>query len=115
MNILAQYIKKTQQLKKHLEKDWAANERDANIKLMEQLLEERREYLQDFPDLSSLEDRHKKQLAQLETELQTLMNEKLNAIKQDIKTLYLKKNKGNQYNNPYENVSIDGTFLDKKK
>lgn len=115
MDALVQFIKKTKELVSLLEEDFPVNQRDEQIQKMNQLLEDRQVILKEVPDLSSLPEHTKLELRNLEHKLQLLMKKQKEKIKQDLKTLQLKKQKGNQYSNPYENLAADGMFLDKKK
>lgn len=116
VNILVAFIKKTKELQIHLEKEFPEEEREGYIRTIERLLEERQGILTNLPDLSTvLDERNKAEMISLETKIQELMKKHQEKIKTDIKTLQLQKQKGSQYTEQYENFSIDGMFLDKKK
>lgn len=116
VNILVAFIKKTKELQIHLEKEFPEEEREDYIGTIERLLEERQGILTDLPDLSTvLDERNKVEMISLETKIQELMKKHQEKIKTDIKTLQLQKKKGQNYSDPYSNVSADGMFLDKKK
>lgn len=115
MDNLVQFVEKTKELRSLLEKDTPAQERDEYIDKINQLVKDRELFLTETRDLSSLAENEKTELVNLEQEIKHLMLKQKNIIKQDIKTLKLKKQKGNQYANPYENLAADGMFLDKRK
>lgn len=115
MEPLVTFIKKTKELKAHLESEWPADKRDEYIEKLNTLLHERQQSLQQMGDLSALNESSKTELVNLEKTIQALMKKHHESIKQDIKVLQLKKQKNQFYANPYENLSTDGTFLDKKK
>lgn len=117
VEVLVQFINKTKQLKTHLEREYPKSEEESKeySQLMNQLLDERQHLLNQFTNLTSLDKGLKKEMLELEEQIKTLMNNHSMKIKQDIKLLQLKKQRGNQYSNPYENLAADGMFLDKKK
>lgn len=117
MEELVQFIEKTKQLKNHLEKEFPNKEDESKkyIEIMNQLLEDRQHILNQFTNLSDIDETLKKELIESEEKIKSLMGHHSKNIKQDIKTLQLKKQKGNQYSNPYNNISADGMFLDKKR
>lgn len=117
MEILAQFVEKTKQLQSHLEQGLPTDEdkRDAYIQAIDELLEERQQLLINLPNLAELEAEMKQQLKDSESQLNRLMNNHSQQIKQDIKTLQLKKQKNDYYSNPYGNIAADGMFLDKRK
>lgn len=115
MNLLARFIKASKELKGLLEQEVNNDDRDRVIQKIEELLTERQKCLAELSDLSSLTEKSKEDLVKLEKEIQVLMENQKNVIHKEIKTLQLKKQKNNHYANPYENLSVDGMFLDKKK
>lgn len=116
MDQLFLFIRKTKELKSILIEKNPSQQREEMIQKVEGLLVERQEILTGLQDvLASLNEPTKLELVAYENELQALMEKHQKDIKQDLKTLQLKKQKENQYSNPYENMSIDGMFLDKKK
>lgn len=117
VEILAQFVEKTKQLQSHLEQGLPTDEdkRDAYIQAIDELLEERQQLLINLPNLAELEAEMKQQLKDSESQLNRLMNNHSQQIKQDIKTLQLKKQKNDYYSNPYGNIAADGMFLDKRK
>lgn len=115
MEVLKQYIETSKELKTLLEKEFSAEERDTHIQKTEELLNTRQLLLNQFPDLSALQESAKAAIVQLEKEVQALMEKQKEQIKKDIKTLQVKKQKNQQYADPYGDLSTDGMFLDKKK
>lgn len=115
MKELEQFILVSRELKGLLEEDFHNDQREKQINKIDELLLLRQSWIKELSALSHLDEKTKIELVHQEKEIQTLMQEKKNVIKQDIKTLQLKKQKNDQYSNPYENLAVDGMFLDKKK
>lgn len=117
MEELVQFIEKTKQLKRHLEKEFPKNEDESKeyTHIMNQLLEDRQQALNQFSTLKDLDEMMKRELIESENQIKLLMNNHSQKIKKDLRVLQMKKQKGNQYSNPYGNISADGMFLDKKK
>ncbi|MDF1507858.1 hypothetical protein PZE06_06640 [Robertmurraya sp. DFI.2.37] len=115
MRELDQFMTVSKELKTLLEGEFLIEQREEQIEKMDELLEKRQNFLNELSDLSHLNEETKLELARQEQEIQALMEQRKNMIKQDIKTLQLKKQKNEQYANLYENLSVDGMFLDKKK
>lgn len=115
MENLVLFIKKTKELKVHLEKTFSFAERDKEIAKLEVLIKERQRLLQQLPDLSTLPEHTKKDLVKLEKEIHILLKKQRNEITNELKMFQLQKKKSQQYADPYGDFSIDGTFLDKKK
>ncbi|MGG0720035.1 hypothetical protein ABE096_21010 [Robertmurraya massiliosenegalensis] len=119
MKELEQFIIVSRELKALLEEDFQNDQREKQMNKIDELLQLRQKWLKELSDLSQLasqlDEKTKLELVHQEKEIQTLMQKKKNVIKQDIKTLQLKKQKNDQYANPYENLAVDGMFLDKKK
>ncbi|HHY74141.1 MAG TPA: hypothetical protein GX497_13150 [Bacillus bacterium] len=116
MEQLVKFIQKTNQLASILEAGLPNEGREDYIQSIHDLLGEREQILKSLPDLSNkLDENVKQQLVNLEKNIYGIMLEQQNMIKKDLQVLQLKKKKNNEYAEPYENVSIDGMFLDKKK
>lgn len=116
MKVLVNFIKKTKELQNHLEKDFPEENREEYIETIDAILRERQEYLNELPDISmALDERNKQEIMNLESHIQELLKNHQMQIKNDLKTLNLKKQKGNKYAEQYGNFSVDGMYLDKKK
>ncbi|MED4350935.1 hypothetical protein P9265_01125 [Schinkia azotoformans] len=113
---LEEFINRTKKLASLLEKGLQSEGREVYIQSIQDLIDEREQLLKTLPDLSKVLDNNAKQdLINLEKKISGLMLEHRNTIKKDLQVLQLKKKKSNNYANPYENISADGMFLDKKK
>lgn len=115
MDSISQFFQRSKELKSILEEKIIPEQRDSMIQRVEKLLFERQQILNSLTDPSTFDESIKLELVTLEKEIETLMKNHKEKIKHDLKILQLKKQKENQYTNPYENLSIDGMFLDKKK
>lgn len=115
MELISRFVQKSKELKSILEEKIIPEQRDSMVQRVEKLLFERQQILNSLRDLSTLDESIKLDLVTLEKEIETLMKNHKEKIKHDLKILQLKRQKENQYSNPYENLSIDGMFLDKKK
>ena len=56
-----------------------------------------------------------KKLVKLNQQVERLLQKQKQEIQQDIKQLHLQKESNQKYTNPYESLSIDGVFYDKRK
>lgn len=115
MEILVEFIKKTKELLTHLEEEFPTEEREVYIKKTNQLLDERGTLLNQLPDLRTLKESNKVELVNLETKIQSILENQQNKIKKDLQMLQLQKKKATKYADPYGDISFDGMFLDKKK
>ncbi len=116
MKELDEFINKTTKLAEILDAGLLSEGREEYIQSIQDLIGEREQLLKTLPDLSKVLDNNAKQeLINLEKKISRLMLEQRNTIKKDLQVLQLKKKKSNNYANPYENLSADGMFLDKKK
>lgn len=116
MQELVAFIKKTKQLLALLEEGFPKENREQYIDSVNKLLDGREEILKVIPDLSNLLDEDvKQQLINLEKKIESLMGDYLGIIKKDLQVLQLQKKNMTHYSDPYENISADGMFLDKKK
>jgi flagellar protein FliT len=93
-----------------------SEERDSYIERVEGLLEQRQQLL---PKVQSPFTEEEKQLGQEIVQMNEVINRQLKQRKEevsiDIRKLKQKQQKTNKYANPYENLSFDGTFYDKRK
>lgn len=90
-------------------------DREEKIQKVEVLLNQRDELIKSIqPPYSGAEKGLGSQLLKLEPTLSKLLaNEKL-SIQKDIKELSMKKGSTNKYVNPYESLSTDGVYYDKR-
>ena len=106
----------TKQLYDLLHEPIKQDDRDAVIVKVEELLESRHKLIEQIkPPYKSDE----KVLGEEVIKLNTVIDEKLSLLKQEIQIdmNHLKKTKTstNKYTNPYESISSDGLFFDKRK
>lgn len=91
-------------------------DREARIQKVEKFLEKREAYIENIKPPFSL-DEHKvgMKLTELNNELNELLQAEKSAIQKDIKDFHKKKESTNKYNNPYQSLTTDGIFYDKRK
>lgn len=93
----------------------AETDRDEKIKLIEDVLEEREHFIQQLAGpYTDEENELGSQLVDLNEKLAILLNKVKQDIQKDIKELNRKKQSNQKYVNPYQNLSTDGMFYDKK-
>ena len=79
-------------------------------------LNQREELLKSIqPPFSQAEQELGKQLVELNQQVEQLLQKQKQEIQQDIKQLHIQKQSNQKYTNPYESLSIDGVFYDKRK
>ena len=91
-------------------------DRDMRILQVEELLEKRNGLIKGM--IGPYSDEEKElgtKLLELEQQVSKLMIQEKILIQQDIKDLAHKKESNKKYVNPYQNLSTDGMFYDKKK
>ncbi len=106
----------TKKLYDLLQKPFTSEERDSVIPTIEELLESRQNIIEKVsPPYTDGE----KQLGAEVVKLNKVIDEKLAQLKQeiqlDLNQLKKTKTSTNKYTNPYESVSSDGMFFDKRK
>ncbi|MET3317737.1 UNVERIFIED_ORG: flagellar protein FliT [Peribacillus simplex] len=90
-------------------------DRDRKIEKVEALLEEREKLMAGIqPPFSDSEKDLGKKLIELNEKVSQLLEEQKVEIQRDIKQLSLKKESTNKYVNPYQSLSTDGVFYDKR-
>lgn len=91
-------------------------ERDGKITKVEAILGKREILLKQIvPPYSAEEVELGQQLLRLNYKLSQLLQAEKNLIQKDIKALQTKKESNTKYVNPYQNLSTDGVFYDKRK
>jgi flagellar protein FliT len=109
---VSQFYERTEELISILE---SADERDGKISIVEALLDERESLMKEMvPPFSADEVEVGKKLVQLNIRLMQLLQSEKVLIQKDIKNLQTKKESNSKYVNPYENLSTDGVFYDKR-
>lgn len=114
MESLQAFYQVTNQLIELLQQDKL--DRDVRIEKIQYLLDQREEVLKSIqPPFSQQEKELGKQLVKLNQQVDQLLQKQKQEIQQDLKQLHLKKESNQKYTNPYESLSIDGVFYDKRK
>ncbi len=112
MGPVSQFYARTAELISVLE---SADERDGKISRVEALLNERENLMKEMvPPFSADEVEVGKKLVQLNSRLMQLLQKEKVLVQKDIKNLQAKKESNSKYINPYENLSTDGVFYDKR-
>jgi len=91
-------------------------ERDEKVLKVEELLDRREVLMKEIIPPYTLEEAELgKQIVQLNSMLEQLLKAEKVSIQKDIKNLQAKKESNTKYVNPYQNLSTDGMFYDKRK
>lgn len=91
-------------------------DRDEKITRVEELLNQREALMKEIiPPYTPEEAELGKKLIQLNARLTQLLQTEKISIQKDIKGLQTKKESNTKYVNPYQNLSTDGMFYDKRK
>jgi flagellar protein FliT len=111
---IKQFYKLTTELIQFLEK--SEEERDEKITHVEDLLNQREYIMKDINPPYTTEERELgKEIVKLNTKLARLLQDEKASVQKDIKDLQIKKNSNTRYVNPYQSLSTDGMFYDKRK
>lgn len=114
MSAVIQFYQLTLELIELLEK--SAEERETKISQIERLLTQREALMTEIaPPYASNEIEVGKRLLALNEKVAQLLQGEKTHIQKDIKDLQTKKESNAKYANPYQNLSTDGMFYDKKK
>ncbi|MFD6439764.1 flagellar protein FliT, partial [Peribacillus sp. NPDC060186] len=90
-------------------------DRDRKIEKVEVLLEEREKSISEIqPPFSDSEQDLGKKLIELNEKVSQLLEEQKVEIQHDMKQLSVTKESTNKYVNPYQSLSTDGVFYDKR-
>ncbi len=91
-------------------------ERNEKITKVEELLDKREVLMKELvPPYTPEEMELGKQLVELNSRFEQLLKTEKVSIQKDIKNLQAKKESNTKYVNPYQNLSTDGMFYDKRK
>jgi flagellar protein FliT len=91
-------------------------EREDKITKIEMFLDHRESRMKEMlPPYTPEEVAIGHELIRLNSKLNKLLQTEKILIQKDIRNLQVKKESNTKYINPYQNVSIDGMFYDKKK
>jgi flagellar protein FliT len=90
--------------------------RDSYIDRVEGLLTQRQSMLlQVQPPFSAEEQQLGKEIVKMNKIIDEQLEKRKEEVSKDIRHLKQKEQQANKYVNPYENLSFDGTFYDKRK
>lgn len=93
-----------------------SEERDSYITRMEELLEQRQQLLPHIQlPFSAEEQKLGQEIVRMNAVIDGQLPKRKEEVAVDIRKLKQKQEKTNKYANPYENLSFDGTFYDKRK
>lgn len=93
----------------------SAEERDGKIERVQSLLDQRESLMKKMvPPYTPDEVELGQKLIQLNSRLMQLLQTEKILIQKDIKDLQTKKESNTKYVNPYQNLSTDGMFYDKR-
>ncbi|WNB92739.1 flagellar protein FliT [Bacillus sp. NEB1478] len=106
----------TKNLHDHVNAGLPKEEREPYIERLNELLEQRQAIMDKLPlSYTDEEKRMGKMIVKLNETIEPLLALKLDQIKQNLTLMKKKKINNVQYANPYQSVSSDGMFFDKKK
>jgi flagellar protein FliT len=114
VSAVKQFYQLTLELIQHMEK--SNDDRDVKIEQMDALLDQREAVMNEMaPPYTAEEAELGKKLIQLNGELDQFFKTEKIQIQKEIKNLQAKKESNTKYVNPYQNLSTDGMFYDKRK
>jgi flagellar protein FliT len=91
-------------------------ERDVKIEKIQELLEKREGFMGSMkPPFTQSEQDLGKLLIEMNQKLTKLLESEKTAIQKDLKKLHVKKESTTKYAKPYQSLSTDGVFYDKRK
>jgi flagellar protein FliT len=107
----------TKNLLDHVNKGLPADEeREPYIERLNELLEQREALIQKLPSTYTEEEQSTgRMIVQMNETIEPLLTAQLEEIRNDLSLMKKKKEKNTQYANPYQSMSADGMFFDKKK
>lgn len=115
MSIVIELYQVTEALYSEVQKQESKDDREEQIEQINKLLEDRQCLLDKLqPPFNKEENKLGQQIVQLNKVIDTQLQKIFNEIKVDIKELKVKKEKSTKYSNPYESLSMDGMFFDKR-
>ncbi|KWW20839.1 flagellar protein [Peribacillus simplex] len=91
-------------------------EREDKIERITELIDRRDEVIAQIkPPFTAAEQQVGRRTMLLNQQVDSLLKLQKQEIQRDIQEINKKKNSSNKYMNPYESLSIDGMFYDKRK
>jgi flagellar protein FliT len=115
VNVVLELYQVTEALYREVQKQESKENREEQIERIVKLLDERQSLMDKLqPPFSEEENELGQQLVQLNKVIDAQLQKIFAEIKMDIKDLKVKKAKSTKYSNPYESISTDGMFFDKR-
>jgi len=116
VSVVSQLFAVTKELYELLQEPTLKETRDETIAAIERLLTERDSLLQQMhPPFSEEEQELGKKIIALDNAIYPKLQHIKLQIQQDLKLIKQKKTANQNYMNPYQSLSIDGMFYDKKR
>ncbi|MFC3886545.1 flagellar protein FliT [Bacillus songklensis] len=116
MSVVLQVYEITKQLYELVTISPSGEERDSYIRRIEELLGQRQRLLPQVKSpFSEEETKLGQEIVQMNQVIDGHLKQRKEEVSVDIRKLKQKQQKTNKYINPYENLSFDGTFYDKRK
>lgn len=116
MNILSALFLVNKQLLDFLNQGFPINGRDEYITKINEFLDEREILIVKLKESKFIFTKSEMfQINFSNKEIDKLLSQYLQVIKNDIKRINQSKEKNKMYSDPYESVSFDGTFVDKRQ
>lgn len=115
MSVINDLYQITQSLYQAVKNQIDKENRETQIDEITKLLNQRQELISQLnPPYTEGENKLGLEIVKLNKVIDHQLNKIFNDIKTDIKELKTKKEKSMKYANPYDSLSIDGMFFDKK-
>ncbi|KEF40305.1 Flagellar protein FliT [Schinkia azotoformans MEV2011] len=116
MSVIQELYQITEALYREVQKQESKDNREEQIERINKLLEDRQNLLDMRlqPPFNEEENKLGQRMVQLNQVIDSQLQKILADIKMDIKELKVKKAKSTMYSNPYESLSMDGMFFDKR-
>ncbi|GGB43756.1 flagellar protein FliT [Fictibacillus barbaricus] len=106
----------TKNLHNHVSPGLPKENRESYIERLNELLEQRQVAMNQLPSSYSAEEQRVGQMIiKLNESIDPLLARQFEEIKHNLTIMKKKKVKNNQYANPYQTLSGDGMYFDKKK
>ncbi|MDQ0244746.1 flagellar protein FliT [Bacillus fengqiuensis] len=116
MSVVSDVYSLTKQLYELVQHLPNSEERDSYIERVEELLGQRQQLLPHIqPPFSKEEQKLGQEIVRMNQVIDGQLKKRKEEVSVDIRKLKQKQQKTNKYANPYENLSFDGTFYDKRK
>jgi flagellar protein FliT len=100
----------------HVSRGLPKEDRERYIELLNELLEQRQVIMDKLPAVYSEEEQRLGQMiVKMNETIDPLLTGQFEEIKHNLSLMKKKKEKNTQYANPYQSMSADGMYFDKKK